>query len=113
MSLVAGDHETCVAVPVGDLRVRPVLHQVPHDVRVAVEAGGSQRRRVGRRRLVDAGATPHQKADDVEAAGGGSAPQGRRSVDRLPIKGHRPHLLDRCTASARSPIRVIIRGRHL
>lgn len=46
MALVAGDHQTSVAVAVGHLNVGAMSHQVFHNFVVSIEARGSERRRV-------------------------------------------------------------------
>jgi len=63
-----------------------MLNKILHDFEVAVEAGGSQRRRVRLGRRVHVGAALRQELDDLEVAGGCGAPERRGSLYRLAVE---------------------------
>lgn len=52
MAFVSSNHKASVAVVVGKINICLVLGQELYNVQVAVETGGSQRRRVARCRVV-------------------------------------------------------------
>lgn len=68
-----------------------MLDQVFDDFKVAVEAGGPERRRVGLGGAVDGGAAADQETDDGHVTGGGGHPQRRRPFDRFAIESHCRH----------------------
>ena len=80
MALVAGNHETGVTMPIGDLDVGVVLDEKLDDVDVAVKAGSAQRRRVRLGRRVNVSSFANEILDDLEVAGGGRAPQRWRAL---------------------------------
>ena len=64
----------------------PMLNKVLYDFKVAVEASGSEWRRVRLRRRVDVGPALGQQLDDLEVSGCGCAPQRWSALYRLAVE---------------------------
>lgn len=69
-----------MAVSVGHFNVGAVFHEIFDNFVVSVEAGGSQRCRVGAGCAVNVGAVLYEQFDDAKVSGGSGAPEGRGAL---------------------------------
>lgn len=67
-------------------RTCPMVDEQPDDLEVAIIAGGPERRRVGACGAVDSRPVAQQQVHQREVAGGCGAPQGRGTLNGLPVK---------------------------
>lgn len=84
-----------------------VFDQVARDVVVSVEAGRPQRRAVCAGGGVDVDPPCHQQTHDLEVAGGGGAPQRRRTLDGLAVENHCRHRTPRSEHRQHAPDREV------
>jgi len=68
VALVTSDHQTSVAMSIGDFNVGIVLNQVPHNFDVSVETGGPQRGTVRLCCAVDVSSFANQILDDSQVS---------------------------------------------